>query len=171
MALGRISIKVFPDTSKFRTDLKTALNRIERNTRGTVQIIPVIDREALARLKNNLSRLNATAKVRVDADTAAASRRLSDIARGRKATVEADLDTKAATEQLKTLFNRKNLVVNVEPETTGARRALTALTRALTAPITAEVETAKAAARLAELSAADPPPSTPTQTPPRQSTT
>ena len=87
MALGKISIKVFPDTSQFRENLKVALERIEKNTRGMVRIIPTIDREELAKIKAQLERLTATATVNVDADVAKAVRQLERLTTGKKAEI------------------------------------------------------------------------------------
>ena len=69
MSLGKIGVRVFPDTRGLQKELKTVLERVERSVQGKVQIKPVLDREALNRLRSSLQSLSA--KVRVDMDTSA----------------------------------------------------------------------------------------------------
>nr|DAU28468.1 MAG TPA: Minor tail protein [Caudoviricetes sp.] len=69
MSLGKIGVRVYPDTRGLQKELKTVLERVERSVQGKVQIKPVLDREALNRLRSSLQSLSA--KVRVDMDTSA----------------------------------------------------------------------------------------------------
>jgi len=41
---NKIGVRVFPDTSRFRQDLKTTLDRIEKSTVGKIRIAPILDR-------------------------------------------------------------------------------------------------------------------------------
>lgn len=58
ITVGRISIKVSPDTKKFRSDLKEELEAIEREVKGTVHV------EAEAETAKAEKKLDATAKDR-----------------------------------------------------------------------------------------------------------
>ena len=69
MSLGKIGVRVFPDTRGLQKELKTVLERVERSVQGKVQIKPVLDREALNRLRSSLQSLSA--KVCMDMDTSA----------------------------------------------------------------------------------------------------
>ena len=50
--VGRLKIRVLPDTSRFRQDLKKALERIERTAR--VEVGLVLERGATARLRQQI---------------------------------------------------------------------------------------------------------------------
>ena len=151
MALGKISIKVFPDTSQFRENLKVALERIEKNTRGMVRIIPTIDREELAKIKAQLERLTATATVNVDADVAKAVRQLARPTTGKKAEIVADADVAKAARALMDLIRPRKATVNADADTGKAKRDLDNLSDGRKATVNADADTGLASARLAAL--------------------
>ena len=64
--IGKLSVRVLPDTRSFRKDLQTALGRIERTVSASIQVHAVLDRSALADVKARLRDLDATARVGVD---------------------------------------------------------------------------------------------------------
>lgn len=95
--VGRLSVRVLPDTTRFKEDLRKALTRIEKTAKAAVQVRPELDRSSLANVKRQLSDLDAT--VRVAADLAAGAKeriedKLDDL--DAEATVNADADTAAA---------------------------------------------------------------------------
>lgn len=85
--VGRISVRVLPDTSRFRRDLKGQLERIEQSARGTVQVDVELDSGgAQAHMRELMARLKAQAakgvNVRVGVDGNAISRGLANIGNG-----------------------------------------------------------------------------------------
>lgn len=52
--VGKLSIKVFPDTKRLRPEIKRALDRIENNLRGRVYIDPILKRSALAAVRRDI---------------------------------------------------------------------------------------------------------------------
>ena len=95
--VGRLSVRVLPDTTRFKEDLRKALTRIEKTAKAAVQVRPELDKSSLANVKRQLSDLDAT--VRVAADLAAGAKeriedKLDDL--DAEATVNADADTAAA---------------------------------------------------------------------------
>lgn len=107
---GRVSIRVLPDTTGFRRDLKTALDRIERGMKveipvhlklgreqiaeikrqieqAVIQIKPDVylnlKREELERVKREVEALDAKMQVGIDLDTARAQARIASLTRAR----------------------------------------------------------------------------------------
>ncbi len=62
--VGRLKIRVLPDTSRFRQDLKKALERIERTAR--VEVGLVLERGATARLRQQIEGVRADVHVGLD---------------------------------------------------------------------------------------------------------
>ena len=147
---NKIGVRVFPDTSRFRQDLKTTLDRIEKSTVGKIRIAPILDREALTRIQASLSRLSA--KVTVNADVTRAAQRLAETARDRKSKIEAEVHESGSLDRINRLFQNRNIVVTAEADTGRAHRALTALTRAIRATVNADADIEKAKHDLDKLS-------------------
>ena len=63
---GRVSIRVVPDSTRFRDDLKKTLDRIENTMRVKIQVDPVFDRKQLAELKRQIEALKITIKPDID---------------------------------------------------------------------------------------------------------
>ena len=58
--MAKVGIRVYPNTSRFRGDLKRSLDRIEKSTTAKVTVVPVLDRQAMGRLQHALNGLTAT---------------------------------------------------------------------------------------------------------------
>lgn len=94
--VGRVNIRVAPDTSRFRRELGQSLEALERTL--TVNIPTRIDTKRVARdaarvkadVENQLGTIRTS--VQVNADTAAARADLRNTARDRTATVRANVD-------------------------------------------------------------------------------
>jgi len=107
---GRVSIRVLPDSSRFREDLKLSLERIEKTMKAEIPAILSVTRESIRRLKEQIRDLEARIKVEpyvteeqlrelkqkiqdvdphIDAnlDAANAQRRLAFISRDREVTL------------------------------------------------------------------------------------
>ena len=94
--VGRVNIRVAPDTSRFRRELGQALETLERSL--TVNIPTRIDTQRVARdaarVKADVERQLGTIRtsVEVSADTARASTEISAAARDRTATIKVNAD-------------------------------------------------------------------------------
>lgn len=69
--VGRISIRVVPDTSRFRRELKTQLEKLERSIKATVPVDVELDTAgAVANMRTLMTRLRAQAAdgINIDAD-------------------------------------------------------------------------------------------------------
>ena len=141
-SVGRVTIRVIPDTSKFRTDLKTALDRIEKTTSFTVNVDSVnIDREKVREsIKAQMAGLT-----QVDVDTNI--RALVDKVDVRRVEVRAQLqeafdemglkvrvavDLTRAQDDIRTFIsqvNRKQATININAATSAATAQMRWLSR------------------------------------------
>lgn len=60
---GRVSIRVLPDSSRFREDLKLSLERIEKTMKATIPAHLEVTRESIRRLKEQLREMQVRIKV------------------------------------------------------------------------------------------------------------
>jgi len=60
---GRVSIRVLPDSSRFREDLKKSLERIEKTMKATIPAELAVTRESIRKLKEQLRELEVRIKV------------------------------------------------------------------------------------------------------------
>lgn len=124
--VGKISVRVFPDTSKLRGELKTALERIKNNTKGKVTVELDLDKSSLVRVRKILKSLHEIIELNVDADTAAARQKIADIQENlRDSTLNVDADTGAARASIAQLTRRR--IVDLEVNIKGAAAARAAL--------------------------------------------
>ena len=68
--VGQLSIRVLPDTRKFKDDLRKALKRIERTVSATVQVGAELARGSALKLKREIAALDAEMKVKATVDDA-----------------------------------------------------------------------------------------------------
>ena len=68
--VGQLSIRVLPDTRKFKDDLEDALKRIERTVSATVQVHAELARGSALKLKREIAALDAEMKVKATVDDA-----------------------------------------------------------------------------------------------------
>lgn len=68
--VGQLSIRVLPDTRKFKDDLEDALKRIERTVSATVQVGAELSRGSALKLKRQIAALDAEMKVKATVDDA-----------------------------------------------------------------------------------------------------
>jgi hypothetical protein len=95
--VGRISIRVVPDTSKFRTELKAQLEEIERTIRGKVHVDLELDANGIRqKVEAATAGLDKSAKVNLDLDSAAFAIKFAklraQLAKDAKINVEVDVD-------------------------------------------------------------------------------
>lgn len=66
--VGRLSVRVLPDTTQFRRDLKKALDRAEKQVKATIDTELRISKQSLAAAKRQLEGLQARIPATVDTD-------------------------------------------------------------------------------------------------------
>lgn len=125
---GRVTIRVIPDSTSFRRDLKTALERVQRTTKAVIPAELAVTRESIAKLRAQLREL----EVRIKVDPYITKEDLRRV----KDDLE-DLDPN----------------VNVGVNTLVARARLAALTRPRTATIFVRINKASLAAAAQALAA------------------
>ena len=91
---GKVHIRVLPDASGFNRKLRPELMKAKRDAEKLmrIEVTPVLNRQALQRIKAQLSGLGGTAKIQVDADTSEAKRKLDEATEDRTSTVHVKAD-------------------------------------------------------------------------------
>ncbi|MEU4726538.1 hypothetical protein AB0G06_43665 [Nonomuraea dietziae] len=143
--VGRVGVKVVPDTSDFGSDLKSELSK-HANTKLDIAI------EAdFAKFEADLKRITSgkhTVTINVDADVAAAEAAIARVAQDRTAKLKLDVEVGAidaaiakAQQSLAGLGGRK-LTINVDLDSAAAEAKLAQLTRTETKRIRVDVDQA-----------------------------
>lgn len=91
---GKVHIRVLPDASGFNRKLRPELMKAKRDAEKLmrIEVTPVLNRQALQRIKAQLSGLGGTATINVDANTAEAKRQLDEATEDRTSTVHVKAD-------------------------------------------------------------------------------
>lgn len=91
---GKVHIRVLPDASGFNRKLRPELMKAKRDAEKLmrIEVTPVLNKQALQRIKAQLSGLGGTAKIQVDADTSEATRKLDEATEDRTSTVHVKAD-------------------------------------------------------------------------------
>lgn len=66
--VGQLSIRVLPDTRKFKEDLRKSLKRIERTVTATVQVGAELSRGSVSKLKREIAAMDAAVQVKATID-------------------------------------------------------------------------------------------------------
>lgn len=116
---GRVSIRVLPDSSRFREDLKKALDRIEKSMTVKIQVIPVLDKKQLAEMKRQIEAL--AIRIKPDIDLSITRGQIEKIkaeieAMDPMVEVNALVNTAEASNRIKSLTRDK--LVNIVPQIT-----------------------------------------------------
>ncbi|WP_237206462.1 phage tail protein [Rothia nasimurium] len=114
--IGKLSIRVFPDTSKFREEVRKTVERVKENTKGTVKVYAELDRASLAKIRATLKSLHEVIDLNVEANTVLAKERLDSLKENLEATVNANADTGKAAASLAALARTRvaDVVVNLK---------------------------------------------------------
>ncbi|UEJ82639.1 hypothetical protein Bra3105_17700 [Brachybacterium halotolerans subsp. kimchii] len=126
--VGRLSIRVLPDTTQFRNDLRKAITRVEKSVKATIDVELNVTKASLANVKRQLQGLEAT--VPVAAELARSSKKkVQDQLDGMDATatVNTDLDHGAATAKMAAFTRPRTLPVNVNVTKASLAKATAAL--------------------------------------------
>ena len=88
-SIGKLSIRVYPDTSRFKNELRAKLSSIEKGTEVKALVKAHVDQSSIAATRSRLATIGRDLKthVTVDAKTRAASAALGVLARPRTAEV------------------------------------------------------------------------------------
>lgn len=91
--IGKLSVRVYPDTSRFRADLKSKLSSLEKGTEIKALVKAHVDQSSVAAAQSRLATIGRDLKthVTVDAKTRAASAALGVLTRPRTAEVRVAL--------------------------------------------------------------------------------
>lgn len=111
---GRVSIRVLPDSTRFREDLKKTLDRIENSMKVRIKVEPILDNKQLAEMKRRIEELAITIKPHIDLSVPH-----EDIERIKQTIESMDAE----------------VTVNTNLDTAGAAARISALTRARIVPI------------------------------------
>lgn len=123
---GRVSIRVLPDSTGFRSDLKKALDRIEKSVKAKIPVDLVLDRAQLAKIKEQIESLKI--KLRPDIDLSVSADQVSKL----KAQIERikpkisiDLATATAAAEIEALTRTRDMRIDayVSPESLAALEA------------------------------------------------
>ena len=87
--VGRLSVRVSPDASKFREELKATLEQLERSTQAVIDLGAELSRTSIEHIEEQLGDLDTEVTVDADADTAAAQASIAAVARNRTVTLNA----------------------------------------------------------------------------------
>lgn len=63
---GRVSIRVLPDSTRFRADLKKSLDRIEKTLTVKIQVVPILTQKQLTEMKKRIEALAVKIKPIID---------------------------------------------------------------------------------------------------------
>lgn len=131
-AVGRIYVRVLPDTRQFREDLKKTLDRAEATMEATIPVTVEVARESVTRAKEQIKDLaeDVQADVEVSADTGLAGRELSRVARDRIATIHAKIN-RASVAMVASTLARLSGARMVSDRIRGVGKALSNLDRSL----------------------------------------
>lgn len=92
-SIGKLSIRVYPDTSRFKSELRSKLSSIEKGLDVKAHVTAQVDQSSIAATRSRLATIGRDLKthVTVDAKTRAASAALGVLARPRTAEVRVAL--------------------------------------------------------------------------------
>lgn len=140
--VGRVGIRVKPETTDFAKELKAKLEALERQLKIKVPV--VVDDSSLNRLKAKLKGMDETVRVKVDVDDVSMNRlsnRLKNLAKDAKIKIDFEAGDLKATERLLKAFRDKQMG-GLDTD------ALTDSLRNVKTTITADADTALAETQL-----------------------
>lgn len=128
---GKVHIRVLPDASGFNRKLRPELVKAKRDAEKLmrVEVTPVLNRQALQRLKAQLSGLGGTATINVNADTAEAKRKLDEAAEDRTSTVHVKADPAELQKSLDEGTRDRGVRVHMVGDSSDLERSLRRSTR------------------------------------------
>lgn len=111
---GRVSIRVLPDSTGFRRDLKTTLDRIEKSVKAKIPVELVLTNTALAEIKAKLESLRI--KLKPDIDLHISPEQIAKLKaqiEALKPTVHVKLNTEAAAAQIEAFTRTRDMRVHL----------------------------------------------------------
>ncbi len=115
---GKVYVRVVPDASDFNEKLRRPLRRAKEEAERLmrIQVVPELDRTALNRVKAQLRGLDATAHVKVKADTDKLKEELRKASDAPEVKVEPVLDAQKLKERIKHATHDDEPTVKIKPE-------------------------------------------------------
>lgn len=123
---GRVTIRVLPDSTKFREDLKLSLERVEKTMKATIPAELAVTRESIRKLKEQLRDL----EVRIKVEPYVTQEQLDDLKNELEnidPSILANLNTLRARQQLLTLTRARTVPIFVRVNTASLAAAASAL--------------------------------------------
>jgi len=101
---GRVSIRVVPDSTRFKQDLKKSLERIEKSTVVKIPAELEVRREQMLKLKRQIERLKITIRPKIELNVGLEEIfKVKEDIEAMRPKVEVELNTKAAASRLASL--------------------------------------------------------------------
>lgn len=111
---GRVSIRVLPDSTRFKKDLETSLRRIERQLHAKIQAELVLSRESLAKLKRQIESLVVKIRPTIELNISEADiAELKAKIEATKPVVDVKLNTVEASRRVASLTRTRNLFIDI----------------------------------------------------------
>lgn len=127
---GRVSIRVVPDSTRFKEDLKTSLERIERTTVVKIPAELELDRQQLLRIKRQIEALRITIRPRIElnADPIDMGLLEAEIEDSVQPVIDVGLNTFEASRRIEALTRTRTMRIRiVETGLTAVRNKIMAL--------------------------------------------
>ena len=118
-SVGRVSIRVLPDSTGFRRDLKKTLDRIERSVRVNIPVELSVDRATLQKLKEQIENLRIALRPDIDLTLSPEQiAKMKERIERMRPKVDVDLNTKSTSARIAALTRTRKLdiLVNVRDE-------------------------------------------------------
>lgn len=109
---GRVSIRVVPDSTRFKSDLEKSLDRIEKQLKAKIRVELDLNRTQLAKIKRQIESLKLTIRPKIELNVGLEEIfKVKEDIESMRPKVEVELNTKAAASRLASLSRTR--VANV----------------------------------------------------------
>lgn len=148
--IGKMSVRVLPDTSRFRQDVKKSLERAERTLKATIKVDVALNKDSLAKVKSQLESLAADVKIGVDTKgLSAKAKAAGNAARKAVGDIEVDVKPEVSTfdrvwiarvqSQVRRALNDVEAELSVDVDGETVRRELKAIAEQIEKSVSAEI--------------------------------
>ena len=108
--VGRVSVRVMPDTSKTGADLMARLKKIERKARVILEV--ALDKTSMSKVEAQLQSLGKKVEIKIDLDSAALKSVQAKLAAlSEKVDIKTDVDTAGASTRLAALTRPRSVPI------------------------------------------------------------
>lgn len=127
--IGKLSIKVLPDTTTFKEELKAKLEQIEKTMKFRLEVEALTDKAELTLARFRTLESAKRIQVQVAAETAEAKLKLDEIARSRALSIKVAASTSVAKTQLAVLSRDRYVTMYATVNKTSLANVSTVLAR------------------------------------------